>query len=509
MTEEFTIDGFEGSFKRAEEVSHVQMTLGDILYSLEHSGRFFIQFFLPEELDLPIPDFHIESWELLTMEHVQNVALALPRGHAKTTLMKLVCLWHFLFTPKRFIIYVSNTAAIAAEACKDIANYIRSANFRSVFGTVIFETEQDQRGFYKFRLYLPDAAGNIKEKYCILRAIGAGQQVRGLNIDNTRPELACVDDLEDDDNTATALLQRKLIVWFYGPFLKALSRKNPKIIYAGNMLSNTGLLYYFCVKSTVWYSIRYSCLRADGTPLWADMWSLLAIRNDYQEYQQQGLVARWFAEMMNMPMAEGLGLIKGSEIPYVEPIEPGQQEMAFITLDPAVSKTTYANNSALVVHVYLNGIWRIAEHVEGKYTPDILFHFIIAMCQKWNTRAVGIEAAGYQTVLEFVFKLLMTIHNDHFNVCMVPHKNRSKTERLIAWCAVLRKRIWALQIGDMAITEQLLAYDPGKVNNVDDLIDSCSMGVTMTELYMPMIVQTFEVDPAQYKPRLGYEACAN
>lgn len=504
-----TVEPHTYTFKKASETVDVPMSYADVLYALEHDGKFFISFFIPEELEFEIPDFHVESWNLMTMDDVFKIALALPRGHAKTTLMKLVCIWHWLFRPIRFILYISNTLAVAAEAAKDIANYLRCDNFVAMFGVVMFTTEQDQKGFYKFKLTVKRADGTTIVKNCILKSLGAGQQIRGMNMDNTRPELACVDDLEDDDNTATPGLIKKLWKWFYGPFIKALSRKRTKILYAGNMLSSKSLLHDFCSDGNEWHSMRYGCIKADGTPLWPDLWSLEAIRADFIEYQRLGLVAQWFAEMMNMPMAEGQGLIKPEDIPYAQTILPGQQEMAFITYDPAISERTYANLSAIVVHAYRNGTWIVAEYVMGRFPPDQVFSIIVLLCLKWQTRAVGIEAAGYQKILQFVFKTLMVINNQAFDVCEVPHANKSKTERLIGWCALLREQVWVLQEGDFAITEQLLAYDPLKANNVDDLIDACAMGPVMTKLYMGVIMQYYSIDGAVHQPRLGAAACNN
>ncbi len=175
---------------RQAETADVQMQRDEIVNALEKNCEFFIQFFLGEELQFPVPQFHKDCWELLTREQILYIALALPRGHAKTTLTKLACVWHFLFTDIRFIVYVSNTHTIASEACKDIMNFIRSENFRQVFGDVQFDIEQDNKGYYKFWINVPDRQGGYKRKYCILKSMGAGQQVRGLNIDNERPELA-------------------------------------------------------------------------------------------------------------------------------------------------------------------------------------------------------------------------------------------------------------------------------------------------------------------------------
>src|SRR3546814_15220900 len=76
-----------------------------------------------------------------------------------------------------------------------------------------------------FELTTPE--GRVKK--CILRAVGAGQQMRGINIDNQRPDMAVVDDVEDNENTESELLQKKLDRWISGPFLKALARRKKVI----------------------------------------------------------------------------------------------------------------------------------------------------------------------------------------------------------------------------------------------------------------------------------------
>lgn len=505
--EDFRVDDYAHAFKTSETVQ-AQMSVGEIVAALKSSCPFFLNFFLADELEFPVPDFHKTTWEYLINPTIDKVALALPRGHAKTTLAKLAVVWYWLFTPIRFIVYVSNTHSVAAESCKDIANYICSDNFVSVFGVIERHVWQDQKGFYKFRLRYIDDNGQVREKLCVLKALGAGQQIRGLNIDNTRPELAIADDIEDDENTATPILIKKTARWFFGAFIKAMSRKRFKLIYIGNMLSNRSLLYHFCEKSDEWHSLRYGCILADGNPLWPDLWPFAAIKADFEQYRAKNLLPLWYAEMMNLPVAEGNLLIESDDIPYSPLLLAGEQRAAFITIDPAISEKTWADDRAIVVHaLHPAGHWQIVEWVTGKFPPDHMFWVVVELTQRWSTRVVGIEAAGYQMALKMLFETLGAVHHQHFEIVEIPHKNRSKVERLAVWCALLKQRQWKLNEGDYAVTEQLLAFDPVKKNNIDDLIDACSMGAVMLDMYLPSIMDTYAVMPAKdrFRVRSGME----
>ena len=497
MTKIDSSDHFQA--RKSAETQQIGMQPEEVVEALHKDADFFINFYLGDELEFPVPQFHIDGWNLITEEMILYIALALPRGHAKTTLSKLCCVWYLLFTETRFVVYLSNTANIAVEACQDIIKYLESANHQKMFGLLNFTIRREGHGYYKFHMSCPDGRGGMYQKFVILKALGAGQQVRGLNIDNQRPELAIVDDLEDNDNTATPLLQKKLKIWFFGAFSKAMSKKRNKIIYLGNMLSNQSILYYIVDQSSKWHSMRFGALLSTGQPLWPEMWSIEQIQEDYIEYQKNGMSHVWFAEMMNMPMSEGTALIDPSEIPYLAMVTPGEQTNAFITYDPAISQKTWANDSAIVVHAWIRDRWQIVETVAGKFDLEQVFHLLVELCHKWNTRCVGIEKGAFQIGIKFIFEILMKSYNQSFMIYEVEHKNRSKVERLAAWCGLLKAKTWVLTEGDQAITQQLIGFDPLKTNNIDDVIDACAMGPVMTEYYMVEIMQQYALTDTSYK----------
>lgn len=468
-----------------DKITAVRMPINEVREALRINEEFFIQFFLAEQLVYPVPDFHKTSFNMLVSSSVSRIALALPRGTAKTTLAKLAVVWYFLFSDTRFIVYVSNTHTFAVNACRDIINFITSENFVAVFGSVEWETRQEGAGFYIFKLL---------GKRCILRALGAGQQTRGMNVDNQRPELAVVDDLEDDENTATEALQEKLKQWFFGPFQKALWQLNNKIIYLGNMLSVKSLLYYFCRPETEhWHSMRYGILLEGGKSLWPEVFPLELIKQDYKEYKDAGMTGRWFAEMMNMPMPNSSPLIKSDEIQYSGPKMPEDIQYGFITYDPAVSLKTWADNTGIACHGFVmrTGKWQILETFCGKVEPEKGFLIAMDMALRWRFRVIGIEKAAMQASLQYLFKVYLKIHGFEGQIEFVelPHGQNTKTERLAAWCSMIRKDQYCITEGDYVITEQLLNYNPEKKENEDDIIDACAYGPIMIMQYLHMIAQ--------------------
>src|SRR3546814_17012367 len=84
--------------------------------------------------------------------------------------------------------------------------------------------------------------------------------------------MAVVDDVEDNENTESELLQKKLDRWIFGPFLKALARRK-KVIWLGNMLQKTSLLARLSQRPN-WNQVVYGCLveteSGDIVPLWPE-----------------------------------------------------------------------------------------------------------------------------------------------------------------------------------------------------------------------------------------------
>lgn len=477
------------------QLDAVQMNVAEIRFALEHDEEFFIQFFLGDELTLAVPKFHIDVFHLMTSTAVRLCAFAIPRDHAKTTLAKLACIKYWLFSEFQFIIYLTNVSATAIASCKDIIGFIESENFRSIYGVAEFEVKQEGKGFYQFTINLPKKMGGFREKKCILRALGAGQSVRGVNIGHRRPQLAIVDDLEDIENIATEDLYIKLKRWFYGTFRKCLDKFNHKIIHIGNMIANRCMLKEHC-ESDYWFSRRYGCLLSNGEPLWPDAWPLDKLKADFNEYLKAGMIDVWFTEMMNLPIGAGRGLIRATEINYKPGIEPADIEYGFITIDLAISRETWAHKTVTVVHGWTGEEWMVCE-VDGGIgiDPIQLFDIVVQLAFKWKVRTIGIENVAYQASLQYVFPYLAMVKNIEGFTFVELRATMRKTQRLVGWCAMLRDKQYAIPEGDFIITEQLLAYDPKLKENDDDYIDACAHGLQMIDNYMAEIQQVFEIAP--------------
>lgn len=490
-------------------VAEVEIDLDQLLYGLEHDSEFAINYFLATEVDegTPVPDFHIEGLDLMCSADVTRVALAMPRDHAKTTLAKIAVLHHCLFKSHRFTIYLSNTHTVAAQATLDIVNFLRGENFTKLHfamcgAPIDWVIAQESNGLYKFTLFKGTTSGRYKEKTCIMRALGAGQQVRGINVDNQRPELAIVDDFESDESLDKHEGYAKNKKWFYGPFRKCLDKFNNKIVQLGNLIATKCLLNDH-LESKFWHSRRYGCIRANGEALWPEAWPLNKLRLDFEEYKTEGMMDVWFAEMMNMPIAFGLGLITAEEIFY-RPALVGREdiEFGFITIDPAISNEAWGHRTAIVVHGFVSPYWQICEyHAERGVDPITMFNKMLELAYRWGISTIGIESVAFQSALKFMFDHLCLEQHIEGLTFVDLYASRRKAERIAVWASEIKRKGYAVPDNDMLITQQLLTFDPLRKDNDCDLIDSCAYGPQMIQYYMADIMNTL---PGGQQPKGVY-----
>lgn len=478
---------------RVETVDGVA-SRAEIIKQLEIDGEFFIDFFLHEELTSPVPFFHHgEIWPLLTNTAMQRVLLAIPRDHAKTTLSKLAVVWYFLFTNHRFCAYLSNTNTIAKNACKDIMGYFNCANFKATFGAVKIIKESETDSLWIFEITMLD--GRVKR--CILRAVGAGQQMRGINIDNQRPDIAVVDDVEDNENTDSETLQKKLDRWIFGPFIKALARRK-KIIWLGNMLQKTSLLARLSLRPN-WNPVVFGALIKDSLtglmkPLWPERWPMDELIEDFQEYQDMGLLETWMCEMMNMPGHTADGFT--TEQVNFQAIPGGDEILAaWLILDPAFGENASNDDASWTVHVLpKDGPPMVVEHSTSKMREEEMFEEGYRLALKWNAWVWGIEAQAAQRVLIPFFKLLLVPKMMNHEVEMIPlmaGKGDPKVSRIKSWVALMAKGEYAIYEGAVEITTQLVEYNMKKKSNRDDLIDSCAYGPQMLMNYEGLLTAAY------------------
>lgn len=462
----------------------------ELRQTLLGSEAAYIQFALGAQAGddlLPTPEFHLQMFRLFIDESIKRVCVACPRSHAKTTIAKIAVsrLIHGA-TSDMNIGYLSHSSPLATKALMDIRNLICSESMMAAFGVPKFIKEQLDRGEYSFQLN-----GHTFN----MSSFGANSQIRGYNVNNRRIDVLLVDDLEDRQENESEVLFDKLKRWFFSDCIKALSPQG-RLIMLGNIVNRNSIVNENCV-SPKWASIKLSALKQDGTPLWPELNSFADLIAEYNEYASKGLAGQWCAEMLNDPVAANtlsIDLQRITRSPKVDP-ESSEHEYGFITIDPAISQAAWGHAQTMAVHCYYETPaphWQIVDsRVAYGESPVALYAAMQDMCSKWNVSIVGFEAEAYQASLKSMFEYMDSVNDSSGLIAYVPLKTlkKSKASRIKSFVDLLYQGVYHLSDNDNLTITQLLAFDPTRKDNSDDLIDVEAYGCQMLEMHLEKIKQ--------------------
>jgi hypothetical protein len=496
----------EPEYVYASEFSSVNVDIDDLVHLLQYDHEAFILLLLQDQegIEKGVPDFHNWTMGYMCNPDYDKTCFAIPRDHAKTTLAKIAAIKLFIYSPFRFLVYLSNTSTISIQATRDIINFICAQHVMRIFGEPIFTQREEAKGNYMF---------SWRGRKYIIRSLGAGQQVRGMNVDNQRPDLAIIDDLESAEEDVTNKLgYKKLKTWLYGTFMKSLDRRRNKVIQIGNLVSNESILWDH-LHSKEWKSIRLAAITNDNKPLWPARWTVEQLRIELLSYIKQGQMYVWLSEMMNMPMTSTNQLLDVEQLVMTSKVYPDSEgiKLRCITVDPAISENmAHANAAVIMCHTFNGVYWQLAD-TNSLYgaTPYELYDAIMDMAIRWKTRAIGIEDVGYQRALIHVAEHENAIRGYRgFKFLPLKAGKASKTTRILTWLGMIRRGLYRFTIDDYAIFEQINKYDVTSDANIDDEIDCGAYIIYMITHYLTIIADIYEGNdsdtPVVHTPTLLY-----
>lgn len=466
----------------------------ELIALARHDYDTFAGLLIAEHMEYEVAEYMRRVFWRMVSTHNLRYACALPRGHIKTTLLKLAVVYLITYENVRFPVYFAGTHPLAESAVNDIVDIIRSDNYRATYGEVEFTTERGSRAEFEFVINQwsqNQATGEwqAKRKACILRGRSSGQSVRGMSKRMRRPDFMALDDIDQDDDTSEVGYEA-LKAWVYGPVMK-LGYKTTRIVHIGNYIARKCVIGDH-IGDPSWVSDHFSALLPDGTALWPQYWTPAELLADYQSYARQGRIQEWFAEMLNNPLENADGLIKLTDIRMLPQALPrtGTHHFIFLTVDPAISKSARANHQVIAVHGFnvIRQAWQCIElrYMKG-YDPIDLYRVLMELSIKWGIKVWGIESVAYQASLQPMYTKFIKNGGHPIKVVATPGSNRAKSDRIVAWMGLLKSGNYALTEGMFTVVQNIMAYRPLADDNTDDDLDACAYFIPMFVNFATMI----------------------
>jgi predicted phage terminase large subunit-like protein len=357
------------------------------------------------------PACHKEWWRLFCSPH-QQVAIAAPRRHAKTTAVTQTCtLAAVCFREREYVIIVSDTITQANQFLGDIKREL---------------TDNDAlRSLFKIKELIKDSEDDL---ICIcndghqfrITAKGAEQKIRGLKWNNKRPDLIICDDLENDEIVLNKERRAKFKRWFYASLLPCRSYRGI-VRYVGTILHNDSLLESVMPrkgdkntteeelktyskkdpKKLAWYSVKYRAHNPDFSQiLWKELYTPEHFKTLRQQHIDDGMADVYSQEYLNYPLDETLAYFRRTDFQdYTDEdrtkfrdINWKKTHSIYISSDLAVSTQEYSDYSVFMVGAMAeNGMLYIKDVIREKLDSQEIVETILTLQRQYNPMCISME----------------------------------------------------------------------------------------------------------------------
>lgn len=451
--------------------------------------NFFASLAVPAVMESALPAFYIAMWQILAMRNPGDIgkilrfALGLPRGHAKTTFVKILICWLIVYDKATFVLIVCASEALSEQILADISDMLGSPNMEAVYGnwtnSLSTDTKELKKAVYHTRPI-------------VLAAKGAGSSLRGLNIKHHRPDLILCDDMQTRENDESPTESLRLLRWFTATLLKVVAPRGDRlVIYVGNMYSDGCILNKLRTNSK-WTSLVTGAILENGQPLWPELHSLESLMESYLHDEELGQADIWFAEVMNDPKSVANSLLPTilPEYPHDEGIIP---DGVFLTIDPAGFKDN-SDDNVIAVHYVYEGKGIVIETVTSSTeatlnNPEQLVLIALQLALKHGASLIGIEDVGFQSTLQFwVTKYMVDLDITGVHVVPLSPHGRSKESRIRLFVQELYAQNYYLHHSVRPFfVWQATKYKIGAKKNKDDYLDACSYGLDVRNEYWHLV----------------------
>ena len=311
-----------------------------------------------------IPDCHREWWSLVTGPE-KFVAIAAPRGHAKSTSISLsYTLASVLFKKKKFVLLVSDTETQANLFLGSIKQELQeNEDIIELFGL-----KRNHKGEVVFKKDTEsDIIVELEDGHTFrIIAKGAEQKLRGLIWNGSRPDLIVCDDMENDEAVMNKDRRDKFRRWFYGALLPCRAQHGEirvvgTILHMDSMLerlmpresdkfTTVEDLKIYTTRRQMWKSVKYKAHNHDFTKiLWAERHPEAELRRIRQEYIEQGMPDVYSQEYLNIPIDESNTYFKKTDFLPMNDEDRKKKKNYYVAGDFAISERERADWTVMVV----------------------------------------------------------------------------------------------------------------------------------------------------------------
>jgi hypothetical protein len=399
-------------------------SLSEIVLQAAEDSLFFCEHFFPKTFRQSFASFHREMWNLLDDPTKRYINLQVMRDGAKTTILRAYTAKRIAYGLSRTILYIGASEKKALASVRWIKKQIE---FNKVFSQT-FGLKQGR----------PWSDGELKVEHTTdqssiwILGMGISGSVRGINLDDYRPDLIVIDDVVGDDNSATDEQRAKIVDLVLGALKESLSpaSETPD---AKMVILNTPRdfedLSQKALKDTQFASARFGCWTPDteDEPIedqessWPERYPSVVLRAEKNAAISRNALSIFAREKECRLITPESTFFREEWIKYFGPgeaqEEPPRHEMRVVySIDPVPPPSKGQLDRGLVkkdfeahgvVGIYKGRFYVLEIQSNRGHDPDWTMATFFELCNRWNPAKIVVESVAYQRTLVWLLKKAM------------------------------------------------------------------------------------------------------
>lgn len=477
-------------------IHDINAELSDVAATAKASLNFLAGLCMPLVFKYLYPPVFLSVWEWLcqnvnTIRAFPQLALGLPRGFGKTTLIKIFVLYCILFTSKKFILIISNTAHLAESIVSDIADILNERNIKTVFGDWRIGIEKDTQELKKF---------GFRGRNITLACIGVGGSLRGLNIKNERPDVMIFEDIQSREDADSKTVSDGIETWMYGTAMKAKSPHGCMFLFVANMYPTKYSLLRKLKENRTWIKFIAGGILATGESLWEDLQPIEQLLQEYENDLIAGHPEIFYSEVLNDETANTNTRCDIANLPKWRFTAEEYSAGDFIVVDPSGDKQT-SDECSIGYFKIFDTVPCMVELIEGRFSPGDTIRNVLTLALTNNCRTVVIESNAYQATLAYWCKFLcIQMEITGIDFLEIYSGMASKISRILKMFTSLEKgEIFYHPETAAKVNMQITQFNPLKRDNTDGILDLLTYAPKVVDMYGEYITSQGVIESQEWR----------
>lgn len=420
----------------------------------------------------------IWSWLISYVSKVRDfsqLAIGLPRGFGKTMLIKIFILYIVLFTKKKFVLIICGTQTKANNIISDIMSMLGDSNVKKVFGDWKLGAETDRQDLKRF---------GFRGRNVIIMGAGAGSDIRGITLENERPDVMIFDDIQTREDADSETVSSKLETWMVGTAMKAKSPHGCLFIFIANMYPTKHSLLRKLKHNPTWIKFIAGGILSDGTSLWEELQPITQLMKEYENDLAMGRPEVFFAEVLNDENASVNNLVDLNKLPDYPFPQDDLHFGNFIIIDPATDKP--GADAVTIMYFEIHNGYPVCKHlIEERLSPGDTIAESLKIALTKNCRVIAIESNAYQYTLKYWFEFICNQRGIiGIEAVEIYSGSYSKNSRILnMFKQLLAGEIFVHPNCKAQVNLQISQFNPLKRDNTDGILDCLTYAPKVIEMY--------------------------